>query len=148
MRCPWCGSSVMIRGSSWECGWCGNFESLTEQGTNHVDAFLRLSCRSTRNVERFETALNQLVPKNTLLSHFLGKVLLYNISTIIQNAGALPDEKKAAELRTFLTTTTDLKRGESANEVSDFSVFFKIKQLPSAVRRRQFEKTGGKGVRI
>ena len=69
-------------------------------------------------MERFETALNQLVPKNTLLSHFLGKVLLYNISTIIQNAGALPDEKKAAELRTFLTTTTDLKRGESANEVS------------------------------
>ena len=99
-------------------------------------------------MERFETALNQLVPKNTLLSHFLGKVLLYNISTIIQNAGALPYEKKAAELRTFLTTTTDLKRGESANEVSDFSVFFKIKQLPSVVHRRQFKKTGGKGVRI
>jgi len=100
-------------------------------------------------VERFETALNQLVPKNTLLSHFLGKVLLHNISTIIQNAGALPDEKKAAELRTFLTTTTDLKWGESANEVSDFSVsFFKIKQLPSVVHRRQFKKMGGKGVRI
>ena len=28
MRCPWCGSPVMIRGSSWECGWCGDFGSL------------------------------------------------------------------------------------------------------------------------
>ena len=28
MRCPWCGSPVMIRGSSWECGWCGDSGSL------------------------------------------------------------------------------------------------------------------------
>lgn len=62
-------------------------------------------------------ALGQLAPKNTLLSQLLGKVLLHNISTGIQNAGALPDEKKAAELRTFLTTTTDLNLGESAEEI-------------------------------
>ena len=24
MRCPWCGSPVMIHGSYWECGWCGD----------------------------------------------------------------------------------------------------------------------------
>lgn len=24
MRCPWCGSPVMIRGSRWECGYCGD----------------------------------------------------------------------------------------------------------------------------
>ena len=62
-------------------------------------------------------ALGQLAPKNTVLSQLLGKVLLHNISTGIQNAGALPDEKKAAELRTFLTTTTDLNLGENAEEV-------------------------------
>ena len=62
-------------------------------------------------------ALGQLAPKNTLLSQLLGKVLLHNISTGIQNAGALPDEKKAEELRTFLTTTTDLNLGENAEEV-------------------------------
>ena len=62
-------------------------------------------------------ALGQLAPKNTLLSQLLGKVLLHNISTGIQNAGALPDEKKAAELRTFLTTTTDLNLGENAEEI-------------------------------
>ena len=62
-------------------------------------------------------ALGQLAPKNTLLSQLLGKVLLHNISTGIQNAGALPDEKKAAELRTFLTTTADLNLGEKAEEI-------------------------------
>ena len=62
-------------------------------------------------------ALGQLAPKNTLLSQLLGKVLLHNISTGIQNAGALPDEKKAEELRTFLTTTADLNLGENAEEI-------------------------------
>ena len=62
-------------------------------------------------------ALGQLAPKNTVLSQLLGKVLLHNISSGIQNAGALPDEKKAAELRTFLTTTADLNLGENAEEI-------------------------------
>ena len=52
-------------------------------------------------------ALGQLAPKNTVLSQLLGKAVLHNISTGIQNAGALPDEKKAEKLRTFLTTTID-----------------------------------------
>ena len=62
-------------------------------------------------------ALNQIAPKNILLSQLLGKVLLHNISTGIQNAGALPDEKKAEELRTFLHNTLDLNLGESADEI-------------------------------
>lgn len=62
-------------------------------------------------------ALGQLAPKNTLLFQLLGKVLLHNISTGIQNAGALPGEKKAEELRTFLTTTTDLNLDENAEEI-------------------------------
>lgn len=24
MTCPWCGSPVIIRGSQWECGYCGD----------------------------------------------------------------------------------------------------------------------------
>lgn len=62
-------------------------------------------------------ALNQIAPQNALLSQLLGKVLLHHISVGIQHAGALPDEKKAEELRTFLTTTTDLNLGESADEI-------------------------------
>lgn len=29
IRCPHCGSPVKIRGSRWECGWCGDFGSIS-----------------------------------------------------------------------------------------------------------------------
>lgn len=125
MRCPWCGSPVMIRGSSWECGWCGDFGSLqrTPAKKSQNTAQITLTLSFVYHVDLPETwndlkkALCQLAPKNPVLSQLLGKVLLHNISTGIQNARALPDEKKAEELRTFLTTTTDLNLGENAEEV-------------------------------
>ena len=125
MRCPWCGSPVMIRGSSWECGWCGDFGSLqrTPAKKSQNTAQITLTLSFVYHVDLPETwsdlkkALGQLAPKNILLSQLLGKVLLYHISAGIQNARALPDEKKAEELRTFLTTTTDLNLGENAEEV-------------------------------
>ena len=110
----------MIRGSSWECGWCGDSGSLKRTPLQQPEITLTLSF--VYHVDLPETwndlkkALGQLAPKNTVLSQLLGKVLLHNISTGIQNAGALPDEKKAEELRTFLTTTTDLNLGENAEE--------------------------------
>ena len=122
MRCPWCGSPVMIRGSSWECGWCGDSGRLKRTPVQQP-AQITLTLSFVYHVDLPETwndlkkALGQLAPKNTLLSQLLGKVLLHNISTGIQNAGALPDEKKAEELRTFLTTTTDLNLGENAEEI-------------------------------
>ena len=121
MRCPWCGSPVMIRGSQWECGWCGDSGSLKRTPLQQPEITLTLSF--VYHVDLPETwndlkkALGQLAPKNPVLSQLLGKVLLHNISTGIQNARALPDEKKAEELRTFLTTTTDLNLGENAEEV-------------------------------
>ena len=122
MRCPWCGSPVMIRGSSWECGWCGD-SGILKRTPVQQPAQITLTLSFVYHVDLPETwndlkkTLSQLAPKNTLLSQLLGKVLLHNISTGIQNAGALPDEKRAAELRTFLTTTTDLNLGESTEEI-------------------------------
>ena len=29
IRCPHCGSPVMVRGNRWECGWCGDFGSIS-----------------------------------------------------------------------------------------------------------------------
>ena len=29
IRCPHCGSPVMVRGNRWECGWCGDFGSTS-----------------------------------------------------------------------------------------------------------------------
>ncbi len=131
MDCPWCGSTVEICGDSWECGWCGDFgwcidiESLqgmpakksanTPQITLTLSFVYHLDLNETWN--NLKKALGQLAPKNTLLSQCLGKVLLHHISFGIQYAGALPDEEKAEKLRTFLTTTTDLNLGESAEEI-------------------------------
>lgn len=125
MRCPWCGSPVMIRGSSWECGWCGDFGSLqrtpAKKSPNTTQITLTLSfvyhVDLPETWTRLKKALGQLAPKNTLLSQLLGKVLLHHISAGIQHAGALPDEKKAEELRTFLHNTLDLNLGESADEI-------------------------------
>ena len=113
MNCPWCGSPVEIRGSSWECGWCGDFGSLqrTPAKKSPNTAQITLTLSFVYHVDLPETwndlkkALGQLAPKNILLSQLLGKVLLHNISAGIQNARALPDEKKAEELRTFLHNT-------------------------------------------
>ena len=125
MRCPWCGSPVMIRGSSWECGWCGDFGSLqrTPAKKSPNTAQITLTLSFVYHVDLPETwsdlkkALRQIAPNDTSLSQLLGKVLLHHISAGIQHAGALPDEKKAEELRTFLTTTTDLNLGEKAEEI-------------------------------
>ena len=125
MNCPWCGSPVMIRGSSWECGWCGDFGSLqrTPAKKSQNTAQITLTLSFVYHVDLPETwsdlkkALNQIAPQNALLPQLLGKVLLHHISAGIQNAGALPDEKKAEELRTFLHNTLDLNLGESAEEI-------------------------------
>ena len=125
MRCPWCGSPVMIRGSSWECGWCGDFGSLqrTPAKKSQNTAQITLTLSIVYHVDLPETwsdlkkALRQIAPNDTSLSQLLGKVLLHHISAGIQHAGALPDEKKAEELRTFLHNTLDLNLGESAEEI-------------------------------
>ena len=118
MRCPWCGSRVTIYGNRWVCNYCGDCGdlkrtspqiTLTFSFVYHVDL--------TEAWNDLKKALEQIAPQNVLLSQLLGKVLLHNISTGIQNAGALPDEKKAKELRTFLNNTTDLNLGENAEAI-------------------------------
>ena len=122
MRCPWCGNPATTHGDRWECYYCGDSGTLRRPSANH-SAQVTLTLSLVYHIDLPETwndlkkALGQLAPKNTLLFQLLGKVLLHNVSTGIQNVGALPDEKKAEELRTFLTTTTDLNLGENAEEI-------------------------------
>ena len=112
----------MIRGSSWECGWCGDSGRLKRTPVQQP-AQITLALSFVYHVDLPETwndlrkALNQIAPNNTSLSQRLGKVLLHHISVGIQHAGALPDEKKAEELRSFLHNTNDLNLGESAEEI-------------------------------
>lgn len=115
----------MIRGSFWEFGWCGDFGSLqrTPAKKSQNTAQITLTLSFVYHVDLPETwndlkkALGQIAPNDTSLSQLLGKVLLHHISAGIQHAGALPDEKKAEELRTFLHNTLDLNLGESAEKI-------------------------------
>lgn len=122
MRCPWCGNPATTHGDRWECYYCGDSGTLRRPSANH-SAQVTLTLSFVYHIDLPETwndlkkALGQLAPKNTLLFQLLGKVLLHNISTGIQHAGALPDEKKAKELRTFLNNTADLNLNKSAEEI-------------------------------
>ena len=125
MRCPYCGSPVESDGPWWVCYWCGSScdpepvreaeQTLTPQITLTLSLVYHVDLPGTWS--DLKKALNQIAPQNALLLRLLGKVLLHHISAGIQHAGALSDEKKAEELRTFLTTTTDLNLGESAEEI-------------------------------
>ena len=95
MRCPWCGSPVMIRGSSWECGWCGDFGSLqrTPAKKSQNTAQITLTLSFIYHVDLPETwndlkkALGQLAPKNILLS------LLRIFGRFIRSVGATPEQR-------------------------------------------------------
>ena len=122
MRCPWCGNPATTHGDWWECYYCGDSGNL--RGTPvQQPAQITLTLSFVYHVDLPETwsnlkkELNQIAPKNALLSQLLGKVLLHHISVGIHHAETLPDEKKAEELRTFLTTTADLNLGENAEEI-------------------------------
>lgn len=122
MRCPWCGNPATTHGDWWECYYCGDSENLRRTPVQQP-AQITLTLSFVYHVDLPETwsnlkkELNQIAPKNALLSQLLGKVLLHHISVGIHHARTLPDEKKAEELRTFLTATADLNLGESAEEI-------------------------------
>lgn len=122
MRCPWCGNPATTHGNRWECYYCGDSGNLRRTPVQQP-AQITLTLSFVYHVDLPETwsnlkkELNQIAPKNALLSQLLGKVLLHHISVGIHHAETLPDEKKAEELRTFLTATADLNLGESAEEI-------------------------------
>ena len=122
MRCPWCGNPATTHGDWWECYYCGDSGRLRRTPVQQP-AQITLTLSFVYHVDLPKTwsnlkkELNQIAPKNALLSQLLGKVLLHHISVGIHHARTLPDEKKAEELRTFLTTTADLNLGESTEEI-------------------------------
>ena len=125
MRCPYCGSPVESDGPWWVCYWCGSScdpepayepeQTPTVRLTLSLSLVYRIDLAETWN--DLKKALGQIAPNDASLSQLLGKVLLHHISAGIQHAGALPDEKKAEELRSFLHNTNDLNLGENAEEI-------------------------------
>ncbi len=122
MRCPRCGDAVIVRGSQWECGRCGNFGNL-ERTLAQQPAQITLTFSWEYDIDlpkkwaELKAALAALAPDRSDLPSLLGKVLLHNISAGIHHAGALPEGEKAEKLRTFLESTPDLDLGKSAEEM-------------------------------
>ena len=48
IRCPHCGSPVMIRGGRWECGWCGDFGSISSLQTSEKAKLMRAAASSAQ----------------------------------------------------------------------------------------------------
>ena len=73
MRCPWCGSPVMIRGSSWECGWCGDSGRLKRTPVIRTGLKMRTKLgMNGRMIERSSLADSYIGVSNVGLS-YVGK---------------------------------------------------------------------------
>lgn len=46
IRCPHCGSPVMVRGSRWECGYCGDFGSISSLHPSEKAKLMRAAAPS------------------------------------------------------------------------------------------------------
>ena len=95
IRCPHCGSPVMVRGSRWECGWCGDFGStsslfpseqaklVSEKSTPQVTLSFNVSVEDTTPpprhftrtelvdmVRRWDFSQNDLACRDLLITDF------------------------------------------------------------------------------
>ena len=48
IHCPHCGSFVMIRGSRWECGYCGDFGSISSLHSSEKTKLLQMAAPSVQ----------------------------------------------------------------------------------------------------
>lgn len=112
MRCPWCGSPVMVRGNWWECGYCGDSGAMPQPAAEQeVTLSVSLVCRVdlTETWNDLNTALQRLAPEHAAaLKSLLGKTLLYEISDGVQQGNPPHNTQKMHELEAFLRDTSDL----------------------------------------
>lgn len=112
MRCPWCGSPVMVRGNWWECGYCGDSGAMPQPtAEQEVTLSVSLVCRVdlTETWNDLNTALQRLAPEHAAaLKSLLGKTLFYEISDGVQQGNPPHDTQKMHELEAFLRDASDL----------------------------------------
>ena len=120
MRCPHCGSPVMIRGSYWECGWCGDCGMLQRTQQKKAAAAPASRYEYTRLPliwAELKSELGKLAPRNARLSGLLGKALLHFISLGIHHSNTDVGTEQMQELDLFLNSAADLKLGERVSEI-------------------------------
>lgn len=131
MRCPWCGSPVRIKGSRWECGYCGDCGMLARRNPEPEETTLTFSVSISFDIDlsaiwqEMKDFIQTLAPQNAVQMYpALSKAVLYEISKARFIQGdILPDEKRET-LESFLDT------------VSDFVVPFSSAEILSAVGNR------------
>ena len=112
MYCPNCGSPVMRHGTSWECGYCGDFGSCysSEDSPRTVELSFLFFVDFSDVWNSLKASLAALCPRRaTVMRPLLAKAMLYQVSAAIRRRGEPPDPRKALELRAFLKKTRDLR---------------------------------------
>ena len=105
MYCPNCGSPVMRHGTSWECGYCGDFGSCysSEDSPRTVELSFLFFVDFSDVWNSLKASLAALCPRRaTVMRPLLAKAMLYQVSAAIRRRGEPPDPRKALELRAFL----------------------------------------------
>ena len=61
IRCPHCGSPVMVRGNRWECGWCGDFGDISSLNRSERIKLSPASDTALEDLEVVSRVLRKLV---------------------------------------------------------------------------------------
>ena len=108
MRCPWCGSPVMISGNRWECGYCGDAGFLDPAPEFELEYTMTISYTVNYSFEDILNVmaelLQDLAPNQAeALILSLKKSVLHKISRgLSENPRVLPPDKEQ-QLRIFLS---------------------------------------------
>lgn len=126
MRCPNCGSQATVYGSRWECGWCGDFGTITRQSES---ALQTTSIEFTVTGVEFrvdlleewrdlQKAFQLCVPDEEYdqLQPLLESVFLQQIVCGIRYAKVIPREK-SNELKRFLLSNQGFQRNYTEKEI-------------------------------
>ena len=124
MRCPWCGSPVMIRGNSWECGYCGDCGKLNLTKSEEITLSLSLSLSISFEIDllsswqKMKDCLQTVVPtKAEQMLPELAKTVLYEISQALITSGQRIPEEKRENFENFLESTSDFFITFSTEEI-------------------------------
>lgn len=101
MKCPWCGSPVIVKGSWWECGYCGDSGRYRPKPVIcHVTVKYILKPEETWQLMR-DQFVSEIPNGNELLPE-LGKAAVYQISCGLSKTSFLSSPDVQIDLERFL----------------------------------------------
>ncbi len=123
MRCPNCGSPVMVYANRWECGYCGDcgvFRTRQAAPEPEQTQHATLTVKFVSKLDFYETwskmkvSLSQYAEK---LVPQLGNVLIYEISHAMTVPGHTTENEKFQELDEFLQNDPILGYGPNIRDI-------------------------------